>query len=233
MLDTPAPAHRGIANPTVRAATTEDIPLLALFEHEASKEPFGRSMWSDLLEPFDVSVPVFLEAVFASRASAWGNVEDFLILEIDGVPAGGCAVFRPSDPPHNIGSLDLRRLSVVAERLSWDEKTALRFRASYLEHWGAVGPTTAMALAPQAETIIETVAVLPAYRGKGLGHALMDAAKARARDMGAKSIGIMVILGNDGAQRLYEAHFEPWATFHTAFFDGAFPGLAKYRAAID
>lgn len=52
---------------------------------------------------------------------------------------------------------------------------------------------------------IETLSVLPAERGQGLGTALIDRAEARLGELGAECIFIKSINGNDGAHRFYES----------------------------
>ncbi|WP_227271057.1 GNAT family N-acetyltransferase [Roseobacter weihaiensis] len=214
--------------PTVRAATAQDIPFLAKMDVEASKPPFGTSFWDELLEGTGTDTLTFLEAMFREAASNWGDVSDFIILESDGVPVATCAVFKPEPTPASEGPLNLGKLDQIAWALSWSDDTKNTFRAAYEKVWS--GDTGF--LKPQADLIIETVAVAPDHRGKGFGTALMQAAFTRGRDLGANSIGIMVIHGNDGAQALYEKHFEPFATFHGAYFDHEFPGLTKYRASL-
>jgi ribosomal protein S18 acetylase RimI-like enzyme len=51
---------------------------------------------------------------------------------------------------------------------------------------------------------IETVAVLPAARGAGIGTKLMDAVEAWARDHGIEHLSVSVRTANEGARRLYE-----------------------------
>lgn len=52
---------------------------------------------------------------------------------------------------------------------------------------------------------IESLAVLPDERGNGLGTALLDTAEARLAELGATTVAIEVMVGNEGAQRFYEA----------------------------
>jgi len=81
--------------------------------------------------------------------------------------------------------------------------------------------------------IIENVGVLPDYRGQGLGRRLLQEAIAVARDTGLSHVGIMIIHGNDPAQRLYESlGFQPYVTYYADFFDNQFPGVTKYRMAL-
>ena len=214
--------------PTVRAATVEDIPFLARMDVEASLPPFGTSFWDELLECTGTETLSFLEAMLREGASNWGDVSDFIILERDGEPMATCAVFKPETQPANEGPLNLDKLDQIAQLLSWSDDTRTAFRSAYEKVWS----DNTDFLKPQADLIIETVAVVQDRRGEGLGTALIEAAFARGRDLGANSIGIMVIHGNDGARSLYEKHFEPFATFHGAYFDHEFPGLTKYRASL-
>lgn len=218
----------GVQRVTQRMGTKDDAVFLALMDFEASLPPFEVSFWDELIKPTGSETLVFLEELFRQDASNWGNAEDFIILELDGEPAACCAVFRPAVDPPSEGPLNLDRLPQIAKTLGWSTDVTATFKAAYEKVWS--GDTGF--LKPQAEVIIETVAVAASARGHGLGHTLMKAAFERGRSLGAESIGIMVINGNDAAQSLYEKHFEPYATFHGAYFDHEFPGLTKYRATL-
>jgi ribosomal protein S18 acetylase RimI-like enzyme len=51
---------------------------------------------------------------------------------------------------------------------------------------------------------VESLAVLPAERGRGLGTLLLDCAEAVLEHLGARDVMIGVMAGNDDAQRFYE-----------------------------
>lgn len=102
----------------------------------------------------------------------------------------------------------------------------MMFRRTFETAWG---DGDAILLKPQADLIIENFSVVPDHRGKGLGTNLIKAAFDRGRHLDAQSIGLMVIHGNDAAQALYEKHFEPYLTFHAAYFDHTIPGVTKYK----
>jgi len=51
---------------------------------------------------------------------------------------------------------------------------------------------------------IESLAVLPAHRGRGLGTELLERLESALRDQGVNDIVIGVLPGNDGAVRMYE-----------------------------
>jgi len=51
---------------------------------------------------------------------------------------------------------------------------------------------------------LESIAVRPAFRGRGVGAALMTRAYERLRDLGIVELVTQVVIGNDGARRFYE-----------------------------
>ena len=213
---------------TTRAATRADAAFLAEMEHQASVPPFERSFWAELLDGTSTAAIDFLKAMRRVDGSNWGQIEDFLILETGGHPAATCAVFRPASPSEPIGPLNLEKLDEIAATLGWAPSANAAFRAAYREMWSSDGDV----LKPQADMIVEAVAVAPAHRGKGLGRKLMEAAFDTAKAKGATSLGITVLHGNDTARALYEKFFKPYATYHSAYFDNRFPGLTKYRATL-
>lgn len=212
----------------IRSAEPSDVPLLARIDQLATEPPTGRSFWDDVLAPIGTPTLAFLEAMFRERASTWGAIEDFIVLETEGQPAAACAVYRPNPNRPAYDPLDLDRLPAVASALGWNDAQAEAFRIGYAKVWAEAGDF----LSPQAEWIVEAVAVLPEHQRQGHGHRLMEAAIAKARDARSESIGVMVIHGNDPAARLYEQFFDPWVTYHAAYFGDGFPGLTKYRLLL-
>jgi ribosomal protein S18 acetylase RimI-like enzyme len=116
------------------------------------------------------------------------------------------------------GALTPAELPVRAPEVGWRLRRE-RYRRALEE--GAVlllaeGPEEALGYAfarpgsaPEALAIkrpleVETVAVLPAARGRGIGTALMDAVDAWARERGIEHLTLAVRTNNDGARRLYE-----------------------------
>lgn len=192
----------------VRSATHEDIPFLARMDVEASRAPFDESLWETLLAPTGTPATQFMETMFALNASRWGQVKDFIIIEKKGQAVATCAVFRPVTIGAN-SPLDLSKLPQIADLLGWEPSITESFKQAYVGLWEA----DSNFLKPQAEMIVETVAVLPTHRGLGLGHSLMRAAFDRARQQGAASLGVMVVHGNEAAQSLYERYFERHTTF--------------------
>ncbi|WP_299775590.1 N-acetyltransferase [uncultured Tateyamaria sp.] len=124
---------------------------------------------------------------------------------------------------------DLARLDLVASSLAWSKEKAEKFRKSFETAWGE---DDANFLKPQADVVIESLSVAPDHRGKGFGTTLIEAAFDRGRHLDAQSIGIMVIHDNDAVQALYEKYFEPFITFHGAYFDHQIKGVTKYRKQL-
>jgi ribosomal protein S18 acetylase RimI-like enzyme len=53
---------------------------------------------------------------------------------------------------------------------------------------------------------LETLSVLPAERGRGLGTELLDAVREELASQGASALSLLVVAGNDEALRFYERH---------------------------
>lgn len=53
------------------------------------------------------------------------------------------------------------------------------------------------------EFYLDTLSVNPAYQGKGIGKALLQATKDWAKELGHRSLGLLVDFGNPAAKRLY------------------------------
>ena len=217
------------SNDVVRSAGPQDVSFLAQIDLEATRAPFQQSFWDDILEPTGTSPLQFLESMLQCGASHWGQIQDFLVIERNGQPVAACAVFRPADISAAHSPLNIDKLPQIAEKLGWTPSITEDFRQAYLKIWEGDHSF----LKPQADMIVETVAVLPEHRGLGLGHRLMQAAFKRAREAGASSLGVMVIRGNEPAQALYEKYFERFATFYPAFFNHTFSGVTKYRATLN
>ena len=73
--------------------------------------------------------------------------------------------------------------------------------------WARVKPDEVEALlnAPAESAVISDLVVLSAYRAKGLGRALMDAAEKFAIEKGASALRISALAGNEAALRLYRS----------------------------
>lgn len=113
------------------------------------------------------------------------------------------------------------QLPVIDRELSWPRRRALYVRL--LAHDDAFvvvarrnGEPVGYAVAhlhdgpddtwPTSDRIgeVESLAVLESERGSGLGTVLLDATEDRLAELGATTVAIAVMVGNDAAQRFYE-----------------------------
>ena len=217
-----------LATLSTRKATIADIPFIARIEYEASLPPLNRCFWEDLLEGTGTSALQFIEAELKTEASNWGGVTDFLILEEAGKPVAAAAGYVPN--AENYTPLRLSRLDAITQVLGWSKATAVIFRDRYLAIWG--DNLCPLFLAPHATWIIETVAVVPEARGRGLGKAIVKAVLDEGRSQQHDHAGIMVINGNEAARHTYESvGFKPYQTFYADYFSQQFniefPGITK------
>ena len=219
---------------TTRKATAADIPFLARIEYEASLPPMDHCFWEDMLVGTGTSALEFIEAELKADASNWGNVSDFLILEEGGKPLAAAAGFVPNSEDYC--PLRLSRLDAIAQQLGWSQVTTKLFHDRYMELWA--GDLRPFFLTPQASWIIETVAVVPEARGRGLGKTLVRALLAEGKSQQHDFAGIMVINGNDAARHTYESvGFKPYQTFYSDYFmeqfDIEFPGVTKFGCRLN
>lgn len=95
---------------------------------------------------------------------------------------------------------------LVAER---DRKTVGMVHAFPMERDPEASPERDPVLAPYAELedygslYISGLAVFEGHRDAGIGHALMEAANQRARDLALPRVSLICFEQNDGAMRLY------------------------------
>jgi ribosomal protein S18 acetylase RimI-like enzyme len=217
-----------------RRATIADIPFLAKIDYEASLPPMNHCFWEDLLEGTGTGALPFLEAVFRAGASNWGNVEDFLVLEELGKPVAAAAGYAPNLEDYR--PLRLSLLDRVAAELNWSQEITNIVLDRYLQLWG--DDLRPFCLTPQSPWIIETVAVLPEARGRGLGKVLLRALLEEGRSQQHSHAGVTVINGNEIARRTYEAvGFKPYQTFHADYFmdqfNLEFPGITKLGLCLN
>ncbi len=212
----------------IRHATREDIPFIAWCNYEASSPAPDFCYWDPLLAELNTETMAFIEAVFRAEALAWGNAEDFLIIEENGKPVAGASGFEMGNQDYR--PLRLDRLPAVAKSLGWTGQMLEQFRQGYGAVWIDPLDTT---LAPSAPWIIECMAVVPQSRGQGIAKHLMQALLEEGRQQGFTQAGISVTIGNEAARRVYEGvGFQMYVTYGAEYFDHAFPGTIKYRMKI-
>jgi ribosomal protein S18 acetylase RimI-like enzyme len=216
------------ATQRIRRATRADIPFLAWCNYEASSPAPGFCYWDPLLAGLGSETMAFIEAVLAADALAWGDCEDFFVIEEGGRLIAGASGFMMD--AQDFRPFRLERLPAVAQILGWSDQALAEFRKRYEAVWSDPRDPTLAASAPWT---IECVAVIPEARGRGLAKQLLRAILEEGRRQGLSHGGIAVTTGNLPAQRAYEAlGFELYIAYGSAYFEGAFPGTTKYRIAL-
>ncbi len=213
---------------TARQATQADIPFLAWCNVQATSPAPEFCYWDPLLAHTKTSSIAFMEAVFQTNALAWGQVEEFFILEQAGKPIAGASAFTMSNTDYR--PLQLECLPAIAQHLSWNQSATVAFQEAYEQVWhDPLDPS----LAPHTSWIIECVAVIPEARGRGMTRKLFQALFAEGQKRGHTHVGISVTTGNQAAQRAYEAiGFQLYLQYGAEYFDHAFPGTTKYRMRL-
>jgi GNAT superfamily N-acetyltransferase len=218
----------------IRPGMIADIPFLARIIYEASLPPMNHCYWEDILSGTQTGALSFLEAMLKADASNWGNVSDFIVLEEQGQPVASAAGYIAN--LEDYCPLRLSCLDQIAQELNWSEEISTNFYNRYQQYWG--GDCRPEFLTPQAPWIIESVAVLPEARGRGLGKVLLKALVEKGRSQQHSHTGIMVINGNDVARHTYESiGFQHYQTFHAEYFTTQFnlefPGITKFVLCLN
>lgn len=217
---------------TIRQATPNDIPFLAIIQYEASLPPSHFSFWDYPLMGLGIDTLMFIETVMRLNAGAWGNVNQFWILEGDsGMPIGAAAGIE-ADETFARGPVRISEIPRIGLELGWTPDIITTFQSRYENQWQ--DPQGNFLLLPQATYIIESVAVIASMRGQGLIQPLMRYMIDKARSDGHSFVGITVANGNEPAKRAYEKlGFQMYLSFGPAFFgQEGFLGYTKYKLRL-
>jgi GNAT superfamily N-acetyltransferase len=214
-----------MASGKVRPAAGEDVPYLAQVMYDSMLPGVGRGVFDAALEGTGVTPLAFHEALLHANASNWGQLADFVVLDLPEAPRAGAASAYRSNLP------DWRPLTgvgfkAVSERLGWSPETGRDFWRRYVQTFGLFGQSPQ--LFQPADYVVEYVAVNPELRGRGLIRPLLEAHVERARAAGCATIGISAMYGNDPALRAYlKFGFREHARLGPERYGGAFPGMIR------
>jgi ribosomal protein S18 acetylase RimI-like enzyme len=215
----------------IRPATAADISFLATIQYEASLPPSNFSFWDYPIMGLGIDSLQFIETVMRLNAGTWGSIEQFLVMEHGGQPVAAAAGIEP-DEAFARGPVRISEIKRVGEALRWSSEVTETYRQRYEEQWP--DPQGNFLLLPQASWIIESVAVIPEMRGKGLVKPLMHALFDEGKRRGHEYVGITVANGNERAQKAYEhMGFQMYLAFGPAFFGSPdFLGYTKYKRSL-
>ena len=148
----------GPSSLTIRSAAAEDAGFIARIIRSAQRGPLPRG-WFDIALGWDEPrCLAFVERIATARQISWWHVSQFIVAEVDGTPAAAlCAM-----PAAGTGAAARAAIAEVAGEIGLSEAdlTALFRRGAYTANCWVQGG--------DGDWLVEHVATLPAYRGRGL-----------------------------------------------------------------
>ena len=216
----------GRSQPAIRPARAGDAGFIARNILASQRGPLPRG-WFDVALGWDEpQCLAFVERIATVRVPSWWHVSHFIIAEIEGTPAASlCAL-----PASGVGLAAKAAIEAAAADggLGTSDVEAILRRGAYTRNCWVQGE--------EGEWLIEHVATLPDYRGRGLVQALIDHALAAGAQAGFTRASISFLIGNEAAERCYaKAGF----AFAEERRDPAFeaitgaPGFRRFVRAID
>ena len=151
---------------TIRRARIDDAEFIARTILAAQRGHVPRGWFDIALDWPEPQRLAFVERIATAQTQSWWHVSQFILAEVDGEPAAGlCAM-----PAAGTVSAGRSAITEVAEHfgLSASETAAIFRRGAYAANCWIQGG--------EADWLIEHVASLPTYRGRGLVQALIDRA---------------------------------------------------------
>jgi ribosomal protein S18 acetylase RimI-like enzyme len=213
------------SRPAIRPARSEDSGFIARNILSAQRGPLPRGWFDIALGWPEPQVLAFVERIAIAQTQSWWHTSQFIIAEVDGNPAASlCAL-----PAAGTGAAARSAFREVAREtgLSGPQLSAISERGAYTENCWVQGG--------DGDWLIEHVATLPAYRGRGLVQALIAHALAAGRAAGFERASISFLIGNEVAERCYaRAGFEFAEEKRDPAFEASTgaPGFRRFARAI-
>ena len=178
---------------TIRRARFNDANFIARTILSAQRGHVSRGWFDIALGWPEPRCLAFVERIATAHTQSWWHVSQFILAEVEGEPAAAlCAM--PAAGTVSAGRLAIKE---AAERsgLNASEVAAIFQRGAYAAGCWVQGG--------EADWLIEHVASLPTYRGRGLVQALIDHALSTGKVAGFERASITFLIGNEAAQRCY------------------------------
>jgi GNAT superfamily N-acetyltransferase len=183
----------GRSFPTIRPARAEDAGFIARNILSSQRGPRPRGWFDITLELPEPQCLAFVERLTTARQRSWWHVSHFMIAEIEGEKAAALCALPAS------GTLVAARAAIAAVAneigLNETELAEISRRGAYAAKCWVQGG--------DGDWLIEHVATLPTYRGRGLVQALIEHALDQGKAAGFKQASISFLIGNDPAERSY------------------------------
>jgi ribosomal protein S18 acetylase RimI-like enzyme len=178
---------------TIRRAQADDAIFIARTILSAQRGHVSRGWFDIALDWPEPRCLAFVERIATAQNQSWWHVSQFLVAEVEGeLAAALCAM-----PAAGTVSAGRSAITEVAERsgLGAAETAAIFRRGAYAAGCWVQGG--------EGDWLIEHVASLPMYRGRGLVQALIDHALLAGKSAGFAQASISFLIGNEAAQRCY------------------------------
>jgi ribosomal protein S18 acetylase RimI-like enzyme len=208
--------------PTIRPAGVADADFIARNILAAQRGHLPRSAFDNALNLPEAECLDFARRLSVARTKSWFHVSQFLIAEVDNEPAAALCAFPAAGTRAAAGAA----IEEVAGETGLDASEIFRRQATAANCWVQGG---------KGDWMVEYVASLGAYRGRGLVQALLGQALAAGRARGYTRASISFLIGNEAAERCYaRAGF----AFAEEKRDPAFealtgsPGFRRFERAI-
>jgi ribosomal protein S18 acetylase RimI-like enzyme len=215
----------GRSRPAIRPARTDDASFIARNILSSQRGPLPRGWFDIALGWGEPQCLDFVERIAVAPTPSWWHVSQFVIAEVEGKPAASlCAL-----PASGTGAAAKAAIEAAAgaSGLGASDVAAIFQRGAYTRNCWVQGG--------EGDWLIEHVATLAEYRGRGLVQGLIDHALAAGRAAGFKQASISFLIGNEAAERCYaKAGF----AFAEEKRDSAFeaitgsPGFRRFTRAI-
>jgi translation initiation factor 4G len=179
--------------PHIRPADRGDTHFLVWVMQEAARSHLEKGIL-DLALPDDEQRWAFLDAVSHTEAPSFFHHTNFLVAEIDGRQVAGLSGYEPKVAMPQMQAAN----EEAAEALGWTDDDMQDMG----DRFGIAA--TCFPDTPEDRWIIEWVATLPEFRGRGIVSQLLLEILDRGRERGYDKAQIGYLLGNTPAQRAYE-----------------------------
>jgi len=179
--------------PTIRPAHPEDAGFIASTILMSQRGHLSRGWFDIALDRPEPECLAFARRVATTRARSWWHTSHFLIAEVEGTPAAAlCALPARGTVAAARPAIEevAREMGVAASELS-----AIFQRGGYFGSCWIQGG--------DSDWLVEHVASLPSYRGRGLVPVLSEHALAAGKAAGYTRASISFLIGNDAAERCY------------------------------
>lgn len=178
---------------TIRPACSTDASFIArnILASQRGSLPRG---WFDIALGWDEPrCLVFVEKLATAQAVSWWHVSQFIIAEVDGESAASLCALPASGT--RVAVRTALNEAAAESGLSADELMAIFRRGAYTANCWVQGG--------EGEWLIEHVATLPQFRGRGLVQALLARALDAGKQAGFSRASISFLIGNEAAERAY------------------------------